>query len=81
LAAYKNNGRLFEGLSIWEEEKYRGLQGTYPMIFLSFANVKETSFFAEARKRYATELEEKGIVSEWIRKYGFVFEGKKVLIG
>ena len=31
---------LFEGLSIWEEEKYRKLQGTYPVIFLSFAAVK-----------------------------------------
>ena len=37
-------GELFEGLSIWEDEKYRVLQGTYPVIFLSFANVKETDF-------------------------------------
>ncbi len=32
-------GDLFVGLSIWEEEKYRQLQGTYPVIFLSFAGV------------------------------------------
>ena len=38
---YKNRGDLFEGLFIWEEEKYRKLQGTYPVISLSFANVKE----------------------------------------
>ena len=25
---YENRGDLFEGLSIWEEEKYRKLQGT-----------------------------------------------------
>ena len=31
---------LFEGLSIWQEEKYRELQGTYPVISLSFANCK-----------------------------------------
>lgn len=35
---YADRGELFEGLSIWEEEKYRGLQGSYPVIFLSFAN-------------------------------------------
>ncbi|MBQ2885488.1 MAG: AAA family ATPase, partial [Alphaproteobacteria bacterium] len=34
---YANRGELFEGLSIWEEEKYRELQGTYPVISLSFA--------------------------------------------
>lgn len=37
---YANRADLFEGLSIWEEEKYRNLQGTYPVIFLSFAVVK-----------------------------------------
>lgn len=37
-------GDLFEGLSIWEDETYRKLQGTYPVISLSFANVKEKDF-------------------------------------
>ncbi|HBN56401.1 MAG TPA: hypothetical protein DD414_06465 [Lachnospiraceae bacterium] len=41
---YADRGDLFEGLAIWEEEKYRKLQGTFPVIALSFANVKETSF-------------------------------------
>lgn len=41
---YAGRGDLFEGLSIWNEEKYRRLQGTYPVISLSFANVKETDF-------------------------------------
>ncbi len=41
---YKNRSDLFEGLFIWEEEKYRELQGTYPVIFLSFANVKENNY-------------------------------------
>ena len=37
---HAGRGDLFEGLEIWEEEKYRELQGTYPVIYLSFANVK-----------------------------------------
>jgi len=41
---YAGRGELFEGLSVWQEEKYRALQGTYPVISLSFANVKETNF-------------------------------------
>ncbi len=41
---YANRGDLFEGLSIWEEEKYRNLQGTYPVISLSFANIKEPDY-------------------------------------
>ena len=41
---YANRGDLFEGLSIWEHEKYRELQGTYPVISLSFANVKEKNY-------------------------------------
>ena len=41
---YAGRGDLFEGLSIWQEEKYRELQGTYPVISLSFANVKETDY-------------------------------------
>ena len=41
---YSNRGELFEGLSIWEEDKYRSMQGTYPVIFLSFAAVKADNF-------------------------------------
>ncbi len=37
---YADRADLFEGLSIWKEEKYRKLQGTYPVIALSFAAVK-----------------------------------------
>ncbi len=47
---YENRSDLFEGLSIWEEKdfngeyRYRKLQGTFPVIFLSFANVKAASY-------------------------------------
>ena len=38
---YAGRSDLFEGLSVWEDEKYRKLQGTYPVIFISFADVKQ----------------------------------------
>ncbi len=41
---YANRDDLFENLNIWKEEKYRKLQGTIPVISLSFANVKETTY-------------------------------------
>ncbi|OUP79821.1 hypothetical protein B5F07_21575 [Lachnoclostridium sp. An169] len=43
---YAEQGELFEGLSIWEHEEYRKIQGTYPVISLSFANVKEKDFLS-----------------------------------
>ena len=41
---YKDRGDLFEGLDIWKDEKYRKLQGTYPLIFLSFAKIKQNTY-------------------------------------
>ena len=41
---YTGKGMLFENLAIWEEEKYRKMQGQYPVISLSFANVKEKDY-------------------------------------
>lgn len=41
---YAGRDDLFEGLSVWKEEKFRKLQGTYPVLFLSFANVKEQDY-------------------------------------
>ena len=46
---YTGRGEVFKGLSIWKDEKYRNLQGTYPVIFLSFAGIKSSSF-DEAKK-------------------------------
>ena len=118
---YAGREDLFEGLSIWQEEKYRQLQGTYPVISLSFARVKEENYencrsklceilrnayrgysflregdFLEKGEREYFErmmvedgrgkdtdiaLLSEGMEKERIRKYGFAFEGKKVLIG
>ena len=47
---YANRGDLFEGLFIWKEEKYRDMQGSYPVISLSFANIKEKDFSGTRKK-------------------------------
>lgn len=39
---YAGRGDLFEGKAIWKEEKYRQLQGAYPVVSISFADVKAT---------------------------------------
>ncbi|MDE7187434.1 MAG: AAA family ATPase, partial [Lachnospiraceae bacterium] len=54
---YKDRGNLFEGLFIWQKEKYHSLQGEYPVLFLSFAGIKESSY-REARKNLCRTIEE-----------------------
>lgn len=41
---YAGREDLFEGLKVWKDEQFRAQQGTYPVIFLSFAGIKETTF-------------------------------------
>ena len=41
---YAEKKYLFEGLSIWNNDKYRSLQGSYPVIFLSFASIKGSNY-------------------------------------
>ena len=56
---YAGRSELFEGLSIWNEEKYRNLQGQYPVIFVSFAAIKADNY-VDARD---------GIISAVYRAY------------
>ena len=65
--SHSGRSDLFQNLSIWQEEKYRQLQGTYPVIFLSFADVKETSF-SGTRKTICQ------IIENLYNKYDFLLE-------
>lgn len=47
---HEEERELFEGLEIWGDEKYRAIQGTIPVINLSFANVKEDNYIQTRRK-------------------------------
>ena len=62
---YADKGDIFEGLSIWKDEKYRQLQGSYPVISLSFARIKEGSY-KNARDKICE------IVQNIYSKYAFV---------
>jgi len=62
---YKDRGDLFEGLDIWKKEKYRKLQGTYPVIFLSFADVKQNNYEETIQKI-------KKIIFDIYQKYDFL---------
>ncbi len=54
---YSGRGSLFQGLNIWEYEAYREIQGTYPVLFVSFAGIKENSY-AGARESICRVIEE-----------------------
>ena len=62
---YEGRADLFESLSILEDENYRKIQGTYPVISLSFANVKETNY-ADARKKICIILAEAFIANSFL---------------
>ncbi len=47
---YAGREDLFEGLSVWKEDKFRRLQGTFPVIFLSFADVKQPDYKEAVQK-------------------------------
>lgn len=64
---YADREDLFEGLTIWKDEKYRSIQGTYPVIYLSFADVKQTNY-ADAVKKI------KRILSDLYQQYVFLLQ-------
>ena len=75
-ASYAGRGDLFEGLSIWEDEEYRGIQGTWPVISLSFADIKETSFI-QARKKMCRIMNELYKQFDFLLKTDLLTESEK----
>ena len=66
---YADRGDLFEGLSVWEDEKYRKLQGTYPVIFLSFAGIKSDNI-GDAK------MQVKGLIAAIYNQNRYLLEGE-----
>lgn len=73
---YAGRGDLFEGLAIWEEEKYRNLQGTYPVISLSFANVKQTCI-EETKQKINQQLADLYERNRFLLEGGLLSENEK----
>ena len=71
---YADRSDLFKGLSIWKNEKYRDLQGTYPVLSLSFANIKERDY-QTTRKKICQ------IIVELYTNYSFLLDSQKLKDG
>lgn len=65
---YAGRDELFRGLKIWEDEKFRKLQGTYPVLFLSFAETKESTY-TQTRKKICS------IIKDMYNQHRFLLEG------
>ncbi|NBI65128.1 hypothetical protein D3Z38_19365, partial [Clostridiales bacterium] len=65
---HAGKAELFEGLDVWKEEKFQKLQGTYPVIGLSFAQIKDGDH--DTARRKICQL----IASEYSRR-AFLLEG------
>lgn len=48
--------KCFRDMNIWKEQKYRELQGTYPVISLTFSSVKERNY-EEAKKKICATIQ------------------------
>ena len=67
---FEGRADLFESLDIWNDEKFRKLQGTYPVIFLSFAGIK----FADYRD---TRVAINGMIADLYNQYEWMLGDKK----
>ena len=68
---YKDQAKYFEGLSVWEDNELRELQGTVPVIFLSFANIKEPTYHLAKAKIKET-------ISRLYGNFDFLLDSEKL---
>lgn len=73
---YKGKGDVFQDLTIWQEEEYRKLQGTYPVLFLSFAGVKSDNY-VDAREQIFQIITDLFSKNEYLRDSGKLGEKDK----
>ena len=77
---YENRGDLFEGRKVWEDERMRLLQGTYPVIFMSFAGVKSGYVKGEETRQKnvdAVKATVKQLLSDTYTKYRYIMQSEK----
>ena len=68
---YSGRNDLFEGFSIWKDKTYRDIQGTWPVLSLSFAKVKETTY-SNTRKKICQ------IITDLYNHYDFLLDSGKL---
>ena len=68
---YQGKGALFQNLLIWKYEDYRQLQGTYPVISLSFASIKADNYM-DAREHLFQIIEDLYIQHLFLKKSGIL---------
>lgn len=73
---YAGHGHLFHGLLIWKEERYQNLQGIYPVISLSFANVKEKTY-EKNRYRICQIVRDLYVQNRFLLEGDLLSEGEK----
>ena len=73
---YKDRADLFQDLRIWEHEDFRKLQGTYPVISLSFANVKERTY-EKNRYRICQILRDLYVQNRFLLEQDCLSQGEK----
>ena len=77
---YENRGDLFEGRKVWEDERMRLLQGTYPVILMSFAGVKSGYVKGEETRQKnvdAVKTTVKQLLSDTYTKYRYIMQSEK----
>lgn len=75
---YAGRSDLFEGLSIWSHEEYRALQGTYPVVFLSFAAVKGDNY-KDARNQIIDAINEAYTMHADLMESGQLTDGEQAV--
>lgn len=73
---YADRGDLFQHFYIWQDLKYRQIQGTYPVISLSFANVKERDY-KTARKKLCQLLTNLYVQHSYLLDSGVLHDADK----
>lgn len=68
---YAGRNDLFEGFSIWKDKTYCDIQGTWPVLSLSFAKVKETTY-SNTRKKICQ------IITDLYNHYDFLLDSGKL---
>lgn len=67
---------IFQDMNIWKVKQYQELQGTYPVISLSFSSIKETSY-REAKEKICKTIQLLYRKYSFLLKENFLGSGEK----